>query len=330
MKQQVYKRVFILGSGFSKSFCPELPTLKDLNSLLPLQIPEEFSHLKAYCERLSKLCNGEADYLNIESLATAILSAQIFPSETESLYHSALRFELLRFIASTIRVDGDLNADAENVLVNFLQNVSNAADAANGKTLLLSFNYDTLIEDCLNCHEEFADTSIDFGLNIESADRKTCKVAKKHVDLMKLHGSLEWFPLKGSGNSLDVQNICRVQRDDKSYPIYENDTPVFIPMAHSKESFLRGSLFNILWAKADYYLSNADEIYCIGYGFPKTDVNNLEFLLKHRERIKNVVVYEKESHPDLERLRRLFGEKIVSSDACDFLKDLPGESTACF
>jgi hypothetical protein len=46
----------------------------------------------------------------------------------------------------------------------------------------------------------------------------------------------------------------------------------------------------LLWSKADYYLKNAQEIYFLGYGFPKTDMNNLEFLLRHRERFKKVVV----------------------------------------
>lgn len=319
MGTQVYKRVFVLGSGFSKSFCPSLPTLKDLNALLPFKVPEEYSHLKGYCERFSEICNGLDEYLNIESLATAILSTQIFPSETESLFHSALRFELLRFIASAIRINGELPVDSECVLKRFLELVSNDANAAGGKSLLLSFNYDTLIEDCLQRNDEFADTSVDLGLNIDFADRKPKKAALNHVDLIKLHGSLDWYPLKGSGSSLDVSNICRVLPTDKSYPIYEHDTPVFIPMAHSKESFLRGSLFNILWAKADYYLSMADEIYCIGYGFPKTDINNLEFLLKHRERIKQVVVYENPNNPNLERMKRLLGEKVVCKDAKEFL-----------
>lgn len=90
-------------------------------------------------------------------------------------------------------------------------------------------------------------------------------------------------------------------------------------MAHAKESFLRGSLFNVLWSKADYYLKNAEEIYFVGYGFPKSDVNNLEFLLTHRERFKKVVVFEREGHPDLVRLENLLGKGLVQSmDAKDF------------
>ena len=91
-------------------------------------------------------------------------------------------------------------------------------------------------------------------------------------------------------------------------------------MAHAKESFLRGSLFNLLWSKADYYLKNAQEIFFLGYGFPKSDMNNLEFLLRHRDRFKKVVVFEREGHPDLDRLRALLGDTLVQSmDAKEFL-----------
>ena len=33
-----YRRIFVLGSGFSKSFCPQMPTLRDLNELIPFGI----------------------------------------------------------------------------------------------------------------------------------------------------------------------------------------------------------------------------------------------------------------------------------------------------
>jgi hypothetical protein len=49
-------------------------------------------------------------------------------------------------------------------------------------------------------------------------------------------------------------------------------------------------------------------------------MNNLEFLLRHRERFKKVVVFEPEKSPVLERLRRLLGDMVVSRDAKEFLE----------
>lgn len=318
---QNYRRIYVLGSGFSKSFLPSLPTLRDLNSYIPGKIPAEFPHLREYCENFLAICNGQDEYLNIETLATAILSTQIFPGEKERLYHENLRFELLRFIASVIRREDPLEPSAAEVLGRFIKACANDCGDARRETLLLSFNYDTLIERAIAMNPELSSKiSVDYGVHIEPADRSAKKTnCEQTIDLIKLHGSLNWFPLKGVSDELDLKNVCQVETTDRSFPIYEEDTPIFIPMAHAKESFLRGSLFNLLWAKADYYLKNAEEIHFLGYGFPKTDINNLEFLLKHRDRIANVVVFENEDHPDLKRLRRLLGKCVISRDAKDYL-----------
>ena len=297
-----YRRIFVLGSGFSKSFCPQMPTLRDLNERIPFGIPDEFPHLREYCTRFLELCNNQPDYLNIERLSTSILSAQIFPGVRESLYHSSLRFELLRFIASEIRHDRAMDTDSAAVLRKFLSGCENCPGEGVRDTLLLSFNYDTL--------------------RIDRADRSAVRAPRTlTVALLKLHGSLNWYPVKGASDPLDLKNVCQVEPCDRSFPIYREDTPIYIPMAHAKESFLRGSLFNLLWSKADYYLKNAQEIYFLGYGFPKTDMNNLEFLLRHRERFKKVVVFEPEGSAVLERLRRLLGDMVVSCDAKEYLSN---------
>lgn len=320
-----YRRIFVLGSGFSKSFLPQMPTLRDLNELIPFGIPEEFPHFRDYCKRFLDLCNGQSEYLGIESLATSILSARIFPGERERLYHASLRFELLRFIASAIRHDECLSTEASGIMRKFLKSCVNCPSEGVRDTLLLSFNYDTLIESAIKNDPDLReDISVDYGVRIDRADRSAPHEPLLHtVDLLKLHGSLNWFPVKGVVDELDLKNVCQVEPGDRSFPIYCEDTPIYIPMAHAKESFLRGSLFNVLWSKADYYLKNAEEIYFIGYGFPKTDVNNLEFLLSHRERFKKVVVFERKGHPDIERLQSLLGKNlVVSRDAKSFLETM--------
>ena len=76
MQSNCYRRIFVLGSGFSKSFSPQMPTLRDLNELIPFGIPDEFPHFRDYCKRFLTLCNGDSDYLGIEPLATSILSSK--------------------------------------------------------------------------------------------------------------------------------------------------------------------------------------------------------------------------------------------------------------
>jgi len=315
MQSNCYRRIFVLGSGFSKSFSPQMPTLHDLNELIPFGIPDEFPHFRDYCKHFLEICNGDNDYLGIEPLATSILSAQIFPSERERLYHASLRFELLRFIASVIRHDNILDESSAALLKRFLVSCENDSASGSRNTLLLSFNYDTLIESAIANDKELSGrVAVDYGVRIDPADRSAKRGKSAYtVDLIKLHGSLNWFPVKGASDELDLKNVCEVEPQDRSFPIYCEDTPIFIPMAHTKESFLRGSLFNLLWSKADYYLKNAEEIYFIGYGFPKSDLNNLEFLLRHRDRFKKVVVLEREGRSNYLRLQKLLGNELIET-----------------
>lgn len=302
-----------------------MPTLKDLNARIPDGIGNECLNLRNYCYWLRELCRSEAEYLKIESVATIILAAQIFPSEAERLRHAELRFELLRFIAMSMRRTVPLSEQASRVLSKFLSAVSNDRKNSRRDNLILSFNYDTLIEDqVLQDPNLFQSTSIDYGVNMERADRSAQNSPRERtVDLLKLHGSLNWYAVKGAGEEFDIKNVCRIERNDRSFPMYEKDNPIFIPMAHAKESFLKGSLFNVIWSKADYFLSHADEIFVIGYGFPQTDGNSFPFLLKHRDRISKVVVFEKKDSPEIARLERLFGkEALACQDAKEFLSEM--------
>ena len=91
-------------------------------------------------------------------------------------------------------------------------------------------------------------------------------------------------------------------------------------MAHTKDSFLNGSLFNTLWAMASQVLSSSDEIYFLGYGFPPTDIGNLFFFLNYKEKIKQIVVFNEESSPEFSRLKGIFGDEILlKQDAKDYL-----------
>ena len=300
-----------------------MPTLKDLNGRIPDRIGTECLNLRNYCYWRRELCRGEAEYLKIESVATNILTAQIFSSEEARLQNAILRFELLRFITQSMHRTLPLSAEASQILSQFLTAVSNDRKKACRENLILSFNYDTLLEDQIQQDPHlFQTTAIDYGVSIERADRSANQENRpKSVDLLKLHGSLNWYSIKGAGEDLDLKNVCRVEPGDRSFPLYQKDNPIFIPMAHAKDSFLRGSLFNVLWAKADYFLSTADEIFVIGYGFPQTDGNCFPFLLKHRDRIRHVVVYENPGDPTVLRLERLFDKGVViCQDAKEFLQ----------
>jgi hypothetical protein len=143
------------------------------------------------------------------------------------------------------------------------------------------------------------------------------------IEYLKLHGSFNWFKAKGDDTDIFNANaIYHVDENDENYAIHKTDVPVFIPMAHSKESFLNGSLFTTLWARANDRLKNADEIVFIGYGFPFTDINNFSFFLEYKGKITKIVVYEQPDSVNLDRLKLIFGaDKIINMDAKQFIEE---------
>ena len=321
--RSAFSRVLVLGSGFSKSFCPSMPTLKDLDGRLFRPLGTGLEALESYCRQFASLCNQQGEYLKVENIATAILGTQVFASEEERLSHETVKFQLLRFIQRSMRQHHALAPEPARVLDHFLGTCANA-QGVSGRTLVISFNYDLLLEESLRSGPLGDKCRVDYGIPLAPVEAPAMALppSEYSLDLLKLHGSLNWYRLKGAALQNDLRSASLVEEGDASFPLYKHDNPIFIPMAHAKDTYLRGSLFSLLWAKADYYLGLAEKIHFIGYGFPRTDINNLAFLLRHRSRIGSVVVYEDDDQEELERLRRLLGEKtVVNRDALSWIAE---------
>ena len=55
-----------------------------------------------------------------------------------------------------------------------------------------------------------------------------------------------------------IKQLAKIYKNDNCQFIHNSDVPVFMPMAHAKEKFLTGSLFNTIWSKADYRPRNSN------------------------------------------------------------------------
>jgi hypothetical protein len=312
----ILKRCFVLGAGFSKSFCPDIPLISDLTDLLFIEKMEESTKYLELCEYVRAIyrrSNKAKEFRNIENIATAILSKRIFKDDLDRINHMVIRYQLLRLIHDKINTCRVTSPNAEQILRSFVAYCTGSR--RNGETnTIITFNYDLLIERTKGW--------IDYGSTVIGYPSYTKQDMLGYpVEYLKLHGSFNWFKAKGDDSTVFNSNaIYHVNEDDENYQIHKTDVPVFIPMAHSKESFLNGSLFNTLWAKANDRLKNSDEIIFIGYGFPFTDMNNFAFFLEYKEKITSVVVCEDPQSMNLSRLQTIFGKHKVSNvDAKEYI-----------
>ena len=177
--------------------------------------------------------------------------------------------------------------NSSGILSKFISSNSIQDDMSPNKNIIISFNYDVLIEkQFIKDIALLTSCFIDYDVNLSNPDGK--ESFKKRVNkfsFLKLHGSFNWYNIKGSSN-IDINSIFLINPWQDSAKIYEDDIPIYIPMAHTKDSFLTGNLFNTIWSKAYYYLKYSKEIIFIGYGFPITDINNLMFFLQFKRKNK--------------------------------------------
>lgn len=315
------KQVFVLGAGFSKSYAEEMPVLKDFKRrIIEVKTNQtSYPELSNFAENYYRLSNRFEDIRNIEFLATVILSKNIFVNHEEQFKYLKLKHEVLKFIKDMIFDVPELSPNNDFLLRQFLLNVR-AKQAT-----IISFNYDLLIERAIrqsqtNIHLDYA------GLTSYPHHNPRFHQSVP-IELIKLHGSLNWFKVKGS-ESISLDTVKIVNENDPFSGIHKHDIPVYIPMTHAKDSFLTGSLYSTLWARAIEKLEQATEIHFIGYGFPATDSNHLFAFLDFKTKIKSIVVY---NSSERKRLSKIFGEGVVfESDAKDFLARLQGDDSNLF
>lgn len=318
--------IYILGSGFSKSFSEEMPTMQDLTERLFKCEEAEFASLTHFVHRLYSESNYLPEFKSIENIANIIFSKQIFKDFEEQLDYEKLRFELIKFIYQEIRGQ-ELDHAKKDTLYQFLEHCACRADEED--TIIFNFNYDLLIETLLNQkgRETNKHVEVRYGLQFERYEPdelfKNPIQEQYYLTMLKLHGSFNWFRAKGS-DSNDIRNIYLVHEHESSFSIHAKDIPTYIPMTNVKSQFLTGTLYNTLWAKAIDYLNQCEEIVFIGYGFPPTDLNNLGLFLDYRHKIKAINVHHpgSEGNHKLSRMRQVFGEDTVKNqDAKNFIAD---------
>ena len=320
-----YSRIYILGSGFSKSASGKMPAMKQLTSMLKEEKNRgKYDSLIDYVNLLRERSNDCEELTSIESISSLVLGKSVFYNTTETLYFEYIKNQLHNWLFEAINISApEIDQDKKVIVSDFIRKIS-LEDGTEGNTLVITFNYDLLIERLI--HGMMADEiCIDYIVKLNRySDLDKCSVLNNisRFRYLKLHGSFNWFRSPG-GINYNLNNIYLVEDSDiERELIHYNDIPVFIPMTTSKMIYKHGSFYNALWNIGERYLDLCDEINFIGYGFPVTDIDNLQFFLKYKKKIREIVVFEE----DLllkKRLEKIFeSSSIINSDALEYIESL--------
>jgi len=315
------KPLLILGSGFSKAVFSDMPTVVELAERLRR---EEALTLEPYVR-----------FLDDPELLLSYLSLdQPWRDPEEALHDEALFVRVQNMLANHITrcEDRAFRNPIPNWATQLVQHLHEA------RVPVITLNYDTIVERVVHqvgeatlAKAELRECDLyDLPLSLIQL-REHGTFAHSGIEtfhLIKLHGSINWF-YSGVEGFPGEQVYYRLVNTDsplqdgrsssessqKSARLGKDKIPLIIPPVAEKSRFYGNRTIRILWADARRALEEADEILCVGYSLPVTDLT-MKLFLQSVARPAKVVIVNKEDPTSetgrhlVERYREAFPKPI--------------------
>lgn len=307
--------VFVLGAGFTRSFDSDAPLI---NCKIDLPyFKRKYKNFQGAKKVLDQVYEKDG-FVNMEKLLSRLYTGMPYdhdflPQGERQILYSDLKDFFLKQIA-TIKSDDKKLLILENFARYILKN----------KASCITFNYDDMLDQALfhadmgnvldkkTAHNTSWTPMRGYGFFIDSAESLAgngiMSFTKSQSLLLKMHGSINWFPKRGYKDPFPMDSIVHnqnwwpltTQELDKDIIHHYEASPVIIPPIFDK-SFLTGnSIFKVIWSRAFEILSEAKTVVFIGYSFPDTDfvVANLftEALFKKID--KKIIIINRGSNPE--------------------------------
>src|ERR1035437_9004447 len=266
--------VFILGARFSKAIHESMPLLRELSAPV-----------------LDRLRTNGSDAStvpfineNIELAMTFLAERHAWLSEADYLRNRALSLDMAAAIAQ------ELSARTQAVLRALQTCPAPLLRLVHWwhkrQAVIISFNYDTLVERAFSCIETAHGSFFEDHLMPPSLFAPTGTLGfgttGQTASLLKLHGSLNWF-YSGRpsyfGEQMHHLHTGGWSADDFAESSYEGRVPLVVPPLATKGSYFEHEGIRHLWSTAAMAIRSARRIFCICYSLPGTDLP-VRFLLK--------------------------------------------------
>mgnify|MGYP006076713289 CR=1 FL=1 len=174
-------------------------------------------------------------------------------------------------------------AKKEEDLSLFLGKTFKGDQEKNNKNRIITFNYDTIIDDILL--QRFSPQQLYFDNIVQPEGQSE---GEKYPILIKLHGSINWRCQKSeyskifdtpkrlkksptkTYNTKNCHHIEDIRFDNSICKASADQLPLIIPPIPQKP-ITSVSIFRYLWSYAFEYLTEAQNIILVGYSLPPTD-----------------------------------------------------------
>lgn len=269
------KKVFFLGAGFSKAIDSSYPLMNELAYEVVNNIQADKNELEDYFENQIP---SEIKW-NTENLL-AYLSADLpFKTESEKFLHRSLYSRITRIISkkflSIARNNPYESKTADNELLRLLATyIYNNHENVDFITL----NYDILIERIfwtITGPQVFVELDKYYSYPIVELIQRFGNtllrdpIERNFPKLLKLHGSANWWWANCTSSDMLYCQYFNEKNDDQLTAGLE---PFIIPPVLDKNAFYNHIALKYFWDTAHKLLTNAKEIYIVGFSFPQTDL----------------------------------------------------------
>ena len=267
---------FLLGAGFSKAICPEMPTMGELYCYLGRLVDDTHG----ISQEVYEFANGNAETL---------LSYYAIPSphdhHTDVLQKRLVAFQIENAIGDYLLELEEANAS----VIETNANGTNLVEAWHQRhSHVLTTNYDTLVERLAGNfaysttngrphtlkYEDIYPIPVSRATTREPLVRWGSEYPETFI-LYKMHGSTTWFRSAANEVLADpIYGFTHEEFGDTSNRKFIADKRRFIvPPVYDKSSLLNHESIRSLWRQAkDNALQESDNLYVIGYSLPETDV----------------------------------------------------------
>ncbi|ELJ5537728.1 SIR2 family protein [Campylobacter coli] len=314
--------VFFFGAGFSKSLNNSYPTLAELSEYF-LDNGFIYENEKIYKD-------------NLEQLLTYLITPLPFKTREDILRDEASYLEKINKISKFfIELLETKEIDKNNkYILNLSQYIND------NKCTCITLNYDLLLEEILfltheNSYQDIDSYDVFYKIPIKQIDeRKNTKsnnygfnfyqgdfnINNNFVEIIKLHGSINWYCDQAYSNSQIYSFMEKVDRYKDE--LFVDLKPLIIPPILDKTNNYNHILLRSLWKKAFKAIQKAKNIYIYGFSFPITDLSVIYLFksaLQNKQDYKIYVINTKSNIDDKnKRYNEIFGEgKCDFSFCCD-------------
>ena len=307
--------IFFFGAGFSKSLINAYPTLTELS---------KYFLDKGLINEDEKIYSN-----NLEQLLTYLIAPLPFKTEQQILIDKASYLEKISAISRyfmDIRKSDPIDKDNEYIL-------TLAKYINDNECTCITLNYDLLLEEMLSKEEDYSsyykipmlnalsriekDANTNDSANVFVGGNSVVIRRTKNyypVNIIKLHGSINWFYAK------DFNNIYYTESDCNKMAL-QGLKSLIIPPVLDKTKQYGYNIIQVLWGKAAKEIQNAKNIYIYGFSFPMTDLS-VSYLFKSAlsQNKNDYTIYVINTDNNLrykqKRYKEIFGEDKCNFDFC--------------